>query len=97
MATKQTTASMSFSFFGSSISIIGAKRQNHGNYHVQLDNQSFAQTSGSLKGDFMNQTLFNSQVELGNHKVTIFNDGANYLDIDYVSGVLGFDIVVQGN
>ena len=76
---------MSFSFFGSSISIIGAKRPNHGNYHVQLDDQAFAQTSGSVKGDFMNQTLFNSEVELGNHKVTIFNDGTNFLDIDYVS------------
>jgi len=97
MVTNQTTASMSFSFFGSSVAIIGAKRRNHGNYHIQLDNQSFAQTSGSVNGNIMNQTLFSSQVELGDHKVTIFNDGANYLDIDYVSGVLGFDIVVQGN
>jgi len=85
MVTAQAGASMSFSFFGSSISIIGAKRLNHGDYHVQLDDQTFAQTSGSVKGDFMNQTLFNSEVELGNHKVTIFNDGTNFLDIDYVS------------
>ena len=77
---------MSFSFFGSSISIIGAKRPNHGNYHVQLDDQSFPQLSGSSSTDLMNQTLFNLQLgQAGSHKVTIFNDGADYLDIDYVS------------
>jgi len=86
MLTNQAGASMSFSFFGSSISIIGAKRPNHGNYHVQLDDQSFPQLSGSSSTDLMNQTLFNLQLgQAGSHKVTIFNDGADYLDIDYVS------------
>ncbi|EKM74961.1 hypothetical protein AGABI1DRAFT_116642 [Agaricus bisporus var. burnettii JB137-S8] len=39
--TNTSQAKVTFEFWGSSIQIIGAKSPNHGNFQVQLDDQSF--------------------------------------------------------
>jgi len=82
---------MSFSFYGSAVSILGSKRPNHGNYHVELDDQVFPQVNGAST-DIFNQTLFTAQgLSLGFHNISITNDdNGRFLDVDYVS----FDTVV---
>jgi len=78
---------MSFSFYGSSVSIIGTRRFNHGTYHVQVDDRIYPQTSALFNdAPLVNQVLFTADVDLGSHEVTITSDDINgiYLDVDYV-------------
>ncbi|KDR74995.1 hypothetical protein GALMADRAFT_122490 [Galerina marginata CBS 339.88] len=78
--------SMSFKFFGTSVWVFGAKRGNHGNYIVQINEDPYLQFNGQSAPDEFNQMLFNSTVDLGTHNLTISNDEeSKFLDIDYVA------------
>ncbi|KAJ3512630.1 hypothetical protein NLJ89_g3410 [Agrocybe chaxingu] len=77
-------SSMSFRFYGTSVTIVGAKRFNHGNYQVQVDGQSFPTSSGLSSAALFNQTLFTTSTTLGFHEATITNLDNKFLDIDYV-------------
>ncbi|KAF9526515.1 hypothetical protein CPB83DRAFT_857656 [Crepidotus variabilis] len=77
-------ASVSFQFYGSSVSIFGAVRSNHGKYHVQLDNTTFPSVSGAATTERFNYTLFSSKLDQGLHNVTLMNDENAFLDVDYV-------------
>ena len=75
---------MTFQFFGSYVGLFGAKRQNHGNYFVQLDGISSPTFNGQSNTSEFNQTLYSSTPNLGSHTVTIATQDGNFLDIDYV-------------
>lgn len=82
---QSANATMSFTFFGTSVGIYGAKRGNHGPYQVQVDNQQFPAVNGSSSPDAFNQTLFStSGLQKGLHTVTLTNGANTYLDVDYV-------------
>lgn len=76
---------MSFTFFGTSVGIYGAKRGNHGPYQVQVDNQQFPAGNGVASPDAFNQTLFSTSLQKGVHTVTLTNGANTYLDVDYIS------------
>lgn len=77
-------ATMSFTFFGTSVGIYGAKRGNHGPYQVQVDNQQYPVGNGVSTPDGFNQTLFSTNLQKGLHTVTLTNTANTYLDVDYV-------------
>ncbi|CAA7260594.1 unnamed protein product [Cyclocybe aegerita] len=85
MMTDIAGSSMSFGFYGTSVTIVGAKRFNHGNYQVQVDGQSFPTSSGLSSAGLFNQTLFTTSTTLGFHEATITNLDNKFLDIDYVA------------
>jgi len=58
---------MSFTFFGTSVGIYGAKRGNHGPYQVQVDNQQYPVGNGVATPDAFNQTLFSTNLQKGLH------------------------------
>ena len=79
-----------FYFKGTSVWIYGAKRDNHGEYTVELDTQFYPPIDGFSDVGLFQQVLF-SAVELndtGSHSLVIFNaytDAARpYLDVDSV-------------
>lgn len=86
MLTNVNGESASFSFNGTGVQIFGAKRANHGPYHVDLDGSSTAGLNGSVPDPGLFQTsLFSAAgLQQGLHRVTITNDGPTYLDIDFV-------------
>ncbi|EDR11964.1 uncharacterized protein LACBIDRAFT_313970 [Laccaria bicolor S238N-H82] len=83
--TQSANTTMSFTFFGTSVGIYGAKRGNHGPYQVQVDNQQFPAGNGVASPDAFNQTLFSTSLQKGVHTVTLTNGANTYLDVDYIS------------
>uniref|UniRef100_A0A8H7Y753 Uncharacterized protein n=1 Tax=Psilocybe cubensis TaxID=181762 RepID=A0A8H7Y753_PSICU len=77
-------ATMSFSFYGTSLAVIGAKRGNHGPYHATIDGIASETFSGVSNPDQFNQTLFSSESPLGNHALAFLNDDNTFIDVDYV-------------
>ncbi|KAH9484966.1 hypothetical protein JR316_0001870 [Psilocybe cubensis] len=76
---------MAFSFYGSSVTVIGAKRGNHGDYQVTMDGSNSPQFSGKDSNNQFNATLFSSSNEkLGHHNLTITNLEDSFFDVDYV-------------
>ena len=75
---------MSFTFFGTSVGIYGAKRGNHGPYQVQVDNHQYPVGNGVATPDAFNQTLFSTNLQKGLHTVTLTNAANAYVDVDYV-------------
>lgn len=86
MKTSSTNQSASFSFNGTGVQIYGAKRSNHGLYHVNLDNGPNIVMNGSAADPGVFQILLYSATALqqGLHQVKITNDENAYLDIDFV-------------
>ena len=78
--------SMSFTFNGTGLTIVGAKRGNHGLYSVNLDGIGSPALNGSSPTDLMNQTLFVSvQLQKDTHSVVLTNENQAFVDVDYVS------------
>ncbi|KAF9484861.1 hypothetical protein BDN70DRAFT_943805 [Pholiota conissans] len=78
--------SMSFTFNGTGLTIVGAKRGNHGLYSVNLDGIDSPALNGSSPTDLMNQTLFSSvQLQRDTHSVVLTNEKQAFVDVDYVS------------
>ena len=78
--------SAAFTFNGTGIQIYGAKRLDHGPYHVNLDDGPDTELNGTAPDPGLFQTsLFSvTGLQQGLHRVTITNDGSSYLDIDFV-------------
>ncbi|KAF9522664.1 hypothetical protein CPB83DRAFT_899474 [Crepidotus variabilis] len=85
MVSQKQGASVSLSFYGTSVTVVGAKRFNHGPYHARIDNTAFPQGNGSSSTDLFNSTLFSTQVDLGFHNLTFLNDADKFVDIDYIA------------
>ena len=93
-------ASASLNFTGTGVQIYGAKRSNHGLYHVTLDGvphpcdgglQQY-QCDGFYDGEISQQVLFSATGLDANklHTVSIINlgtAGRPYLDVDSVRGL----------
>ncbi|KAG0703239.1 hypothetical protein DFH29DRAFT_917805 [Suillus ampliporus] len=77
-----------FSFNGTAVWIYGAKRSNHGNYTVTLDNASSVY-NGEANPDEFQQVLFTqSGLTQGPHTVSLTNTGptaGSWFDIDMVA------------
>uniref|UniRef100_A0A8H7Y8L4 Transmembrane protein n=1 Tax=Psilocybe cubensis TaxID=181762 RepID=A0A8H7Y8L4_PSICU len=85
--TNRTGATVFFSFYGTSMSVVGAKRSNHGPYHGASDGVNSGPLHGQANPEQFNVSLFSSTApgaKLGHHTVTITNDNNTYFDIDYV-------------
>ncbi|EAU86173.2 hypothetical protein CC1G_03384 [Coprinopsis cinerea okayama7 len=78
-------ATFSFIFYGTAVSIHGAKRGNHGPYQVTVDGQLFPTESGQSTPDQFNVTLFSTILAKGQHTVQLQNSGRSFRDIDYVT------------
>lgn len=76
---------MSFSFYGSSVTVYGAKRGNHGSYDATVDHSGSLPFNGKANPDQFNATLFTSSMNLGVHNLTITNGDDTFFDVDYVS------------
>lgn len=94
--------SVSFSFNGTGVQIFGAKRGNHGPYHVNLDKSQNTGLNGTALDPGLFQTsLFSvSGLQQGPHQVTLTNDAASYVDIDFITwqtdiGAPGDNIIVD--
>jgi hypothetical protein len=84
-ATTVDGASAIFTFNGTDVEIFGARRENHGSYHVKLDNTSYPPFSGNASPATFQQPLFTaSNLNQGAHTVTLTNQGNTFLDIDFV-------------
>ncbi|CAA7260611.1 unnamed protein product [Cyclocybe aegerita] len=79
--------SMIFQFYGSFVEVVGAKRHNHGDYTIQVDNQTFT-GNGFSDSEIFNTTLYSQTLDLGQHTLVATNVGGNggqFFDIDYVT------------
>lgn len=85
--TQSMGASLSFVFYGTEVSILGAKRGNHGLYQVSLDGVNSPAVSGSATPDEFKATLYNAKTGKGLHNVTLVNREAKFLDVDMISWV----------
>ncbi|TFK50525.1 hypothetical protein OE88DRAFT_264911 [Heliocybe sulcata] len=89
--TTTDAASASFTFNGTSVTLYGANRPNHGFYNITLDGAS----QGSFNGSTNNSIgvwgpLYSSgELEEGSHTVIVSNDPVdgnhNWLDLDYIT------------
>jgi len=83
--TQTQGATMTFNFYGSSVSMFGARRSNHGPYQVQVDNNPSSPFNGQSSTSEFNQVMFTSGVPLGLHNMTVTNTGNTFFDIDYIT------------
>ncbi|KDR74999.1 hypothetical protein GALMADRAFT_1332029 [Galerina marginata CBS 339.88] len=83
--TQAKGATMAFSFYGTSVTIFGARRDNHGGYQVQIDSNPSSPFSGQSNTAEFNQVMFTSSVPLGVHNVTVTNGDNKFFDIDYLT------------
>ena len=78
--------SASFSFQGTSVSVFGAMRQNHGPFTVDVDGTEATLNGFSSVPTFQTPIFSQSDMKPGWHTVTLTNgDGGTWLDIDFVS------------
>ncbi|KDQ27513.1 hypothetical protein PLEOSDRAFT_28805, partial [Pleurotus ostreatus PC15] len=80
-------ASLSFSFNGTAVEIFGAKRGNHGDYQITIDNVT-STSSGRADPSVFKTSLFSiSNLAQGFHTVTLTNkptdNNHNFVDIDF--------------
>ncbi|KAF9532036.1 hypothetical protein CPB83DRAFT_54901 [Crepidotus variabilis] len=85
MASTKASDSLTFQYQGTSVTVVGAKRDNHGRYHVTVDSAPSYSASGISQDNSFNQTLFTAQLEYGVHNLVLTNDEDKYLDIDYIA------------
>lgn len=86
-ATETRGASASFSFYGTQVTIYGAKRSNHGTYEVTLDGEATGAQNGFAMPDEFLRVLYSANVAKGPHNVTITNMENRWMDVDAVSGM----------
>jgi hypothetical protein len=83
--TQSVNATASFKFNGTSVTIRGARRGNHGKYTVTLD--GVTQTFDGYAedpGEFQAKLFWQSNLTQGMHEVVVQNTAGNFLDIDCV-------------
>lgn len=82
--TEALGASMSFTFYGTEVTILGAKRPNHGRYSASIDGVDSPILSGAGEDQFL-ATLYTATAAKGLHNVTLTNRDPTFLDVDQVS------------
>ncbi|PPQ97792.1 hypothetical protein CVT26_012839 [Gymnopilus dilepis] len=92
MVTQLPNANVSFTFYGTGVQIYGAKRSNHGNYQIKIDQTVYSPVSGNAAdpGTFQTALFSAPSLNLGVHTVTMTNlggttQGSNFLDIDFLT------------
>ncbi|PPQ72627.1 hypothetical protein CVT25_007905 [Psilocybe cyanescens] len=83
--TQLNGASMSFSFYGSSVAVYGSRRSNHGSYSANVDDSAALPFSGQSSTDQFNQIMFTSNMSSGLPNLTITNGDNMLFDVDYVT------------
>ncbi|KZT18750.1 hypothetical protein NEOLEDRAFT_1103183 [Neolentinus lepideus HHB14362 ss-1] len=85
------SASASFTFNGTSVTLYGANRQNHGFYNITLDGISQGSYNGSTDNPIgvWGSLYWSGELEEGPHTVVITNvptgSNNNWLDLDYIT------------
>jgi hypothetical protein len=84
--TQSDGASASFVYNGTSFTIFGSKRGNHGFYQITVDGQALPPTSGLAAdpGQFQVPLFASPSLAQGLHTVTLTNQGTTFVDIDFV-------------
>ena len=83
--TQTSGATLNLAFNGTGVSLVGAKRGNHGLYSVNIDGTQSTSANGSATTALFNQTLFEiNSLQMGAHNLVLTNQQAEFLDIDYV-------------
>jgi len=76
----------SFTFNGTGVNIFGSKRANHGFYQIAMDGAGLSPVSGQATPDQFQVSLFNtSALPMGQHTVTLTNQGSSFVDIDFIT------------
>ncbi|KAJ8495396.1 hypothetical protein ONZ45_g12880 [Pleurotus djamor] len=88
--TNRDQSSVSFTFNGTGVQIFGARRGNHGNFQITIDNNAFPSISGASAQDKFQDSLFSTTaLTQGLHTLTLTNqptDGNhNFVDIDFIT------------
>ncbi|KAH6908470.1 hypothetical protein BKA70DRAFT_1481653, partial [Coprinopsis sp. MPI-PUGE-AT-0042] len=84
-ATNQLGASLTFQFYGTNVSILGAKSGNHGLYQVTIDGTAYPEENGDADPIIFREVLFSRGLEQGLHAVKPENRENLFLDVDQVS------------
>ncbi|KAJ6499329.1 hypothetical protein C8R45DRAFT_1127142 [Mycena sanguinolenta] len=76
-----------FSFNGTSFTIFGSKRNNHGSYQITVDGSLFPPQSGQSPdpGQFQVPLFTSPPLNQGLHVVTLTNQGTTFVDIDFIT------------
>ncbi|KAF9547700.1 hypothetical protein CPC08DRAFT_715749 [Agrocybe pediades] len=83
--TSKQGESFKLQFYGTGVTIFGARRGNHGIYSAQLDGGPVFSATGTSTSDDLMQVLYTGNATLGMHTVTVRNDQDEYFDLDYVT------------
>ncbi|KAJ7680294.1 hypothetical protein DFH06DRAFT_973298 [Mycena polygramma] len=76
-----------FTYNGTSFSIFGSKRANHGFYQVTVDGNAFTPENGAVAdpGQFQVPLFSSPPLVQALHTVTITNQGTSFIDIDFIT------------
>ncbi|KAF4621065.1 hypothetical protein D9613_000163 [Agrocybe pediades] len=72
-------------FYGTGVTLFGARRPSHGIYSAQLDGGPAFSGTGMSENGVPKQTLFSGNATLGMHTVTVVNEQDESFDLDYVT------------
>ncbi|KAH7098713.1 hypothetical protein BKA62DRAFT_773122 [Auriculariales sp. MPI-PUGE-AT-0066] len=88
--TKVNGASATISFYGTRISVYGAKRPNHGTFTTELDGQPVLYGTGHGDPEEFRQAIYTSPILTNNQHTLVITDASgstdpeqSYFDIDY--------------
>ncbi|KAH6908485.1 hypothetical protein BKA70DRAFT_1427078 [Coprinopsis sp. MPI-PUGE-AT-0042] len=84
-STNQLGAYLTFQFYGTNVSILGAKSGNHGLYQVTIDGTAYPEENGDADPIVFREVLFSRGLEQGLHTVKLENTENLFLDVDQVS------------
>lgn len=83
--TDQNNAFMSFQYYGTRVSIVGARRPNHGRFQVTVDQTNYPEANGRADPNVFKDTLFTQSLTQALHTVQLVNKEAAWLDVDQIS------------
>ncbi|KAF4598024.1 hypothetical protein EYR38_006418 [Pleurotus pulmonarius] len=82
-------ASMSFSFNGTAVEIFGARRDNHGDYQITIDNVTSTMSGLSTPNVFKTSLFSISNLTQGFHTITLTNKPTDnkhhFVDVDFIT------------
>ncbi|KAJ7096351.1 hypothetical protein C8R44DRAFT_812827 [Mycena epipterygia] len=85
--TQTDGATASFVYNGTSFTIYGSKRGNHGFYQITVDGNAFPPDTGQAAdpGQFQVPLFASPSLAQGLHTVTLTNQGTTFVDIDFIT------------
>lgn len=94
MSTQVNKANVSFTFYGNGVQIFGSKRPNHGTYFIDIDSKQYPPVSGNatFPGTYQTSLFATVALNTGYHTVTMINNEAALLDIDFVSPCFTYSV-----